>query len=96
MYIRSQTLDLMIYFRYTLALLPAVLAILGNLLGTYFTLGNMIFSMVVLVGLDWLIPENKQKSIPTHSSIPDNILLAAVAFHSLLNGLTPSPSAVTL
>src|SRR5690349_8465042 len=68
---------------YLLSLLPAVLVIIGNLSGGYFTTMNILLSGLLLPIADWVLPANVQKTKPTTGVIPDFILLLAVVGHTL-------------
>lgn len=69
-------------FKYLLSLLPAILVIIGNLAGGYFTSMNIIFSAMLLPLVDWLLPANVQNPKPNSGIIPDFILLLAVLLHT--------------
>jgi alkane 1-monooxygenase len=68
---------------YLAGLLPAVLAIAGNLLGGYWAMMNTVFPLVILVLADWLLPKNARKPLPVSATIPDGILLLTVLLHTL-------------
>lgn len=69
--------------QYLQSLIPAILAIIGNILGGYFTLMNVMFPLVFLVLADWLLPVNTQKPKAISAIIPDSILLLTVLAHTL-------------
>lgn len=68
--------------KYLLSLVPAVITISGNLLGGYFTLGNFIFTFIILVIADMLSPSDKSEPKDLDSTLPDSVLLLAVVFHT--------------
>lgn len=41
---------------YLTSFVPSFLVLAGNLLGGWYAAGNVIFSMVILVVADWLLP----------------------------------------
>ncbi|MBC8110040.1 MAG: alkane 1-monooxygenase [Verrucomicrobia bacterium] len=69
--------------KYLLSLVPAGLAIAGNLSGGYFSLLNVIFPLVILVGLDWLVPVNHKSVENLPDRIPNLILYLSVVFHTV-------------
>jgi len=70
-------------FRYTLSFLPVLIAIAGNLSGGFWAAGNIIFSLVFMVIIDWFAPSDRHK-IPQHDGgLPDAVLLFSVVVHTL-------------
>jgi len=72
--------------KYLLSLLPAVVAIIGNLLGGYFTLGNIIFTFGILALADLFFAEDKRENTPIDDTVPNLILLMSVLLHTLCVG----------
>ncbi|MCA6362507.1 MAG: alkane 1-monooxygenase [Bacteroidetes bacterium] len=68
--------------RYTVALLPGILAVAGGVVNPVFHVFNIVWNLVVLVLLDWILPP-KHDNPPDNqwSIIPDVILYLASALH---------------
>jgi alkane 1-monooxygenase len=73
-------------FGYALSLVPVGLTVAGNLLGGYATLGNIVFTLVVLVVTDWLFKEAKNQPEAHSPLIADTVLVVHVAAHALAVG----------
>ena len=73
----------MFYTRYLLSFFPYVVVIFGNLQGGYWAMGNIIFTLGILVILDWIIPQDKQAHAETDGDLPDAILMATALMHTL-------------
>lgn len=67
---------------YMLSLIPVSLTLLGNLLGGYWTLGNILFTLVGVVITDWFIGERKDQPTPHSPLIADAILVVHVITHT--------------
>jgi alkane 1-monooxygenase len=70
-------------FRYLLSFLPVLIAIGGNLLGGYFAAGNLVFSLVFMVIIDWFAPSDDQEIPLKDGKLPDAVLMASVLLHTL-------------
>ena len=68
--------------RYLPALLPACLALAGNLLGGIWAISDLVFPLVLLAGIDWLVPRDTTPSENTDAGLPDFILCLGVLFHT--------------
>ncbi len=69
--------------RYTLSLLPGVLAIAGNLIGGNAVWLSIVYVLLGLVLLDKVLPENKEKAQGKEGEFfPDFILILASLLHS--------------
>ncbi len=71
---------------YLWSLLPGVITISGNLLGGYWVVGNLVFSLVFLSAIEWFMPENKSNTHSESSFVPSLILY----FHVILQLLSLS------
>ncbi|HNQ62298.1 MAG TPA: alkane 1-monooxygenase [Bacteroidia bacterium] len=81
--------------KYLWSLLPGILTIAGNYLGSWWAISNFIFSLMVLAILEQLLPEDKSNQAESDSGIPDAILCThflfqilslAVLFYSIREG----------
>ena len=72
--------------KYLFSMLPALISIGGNLLGGYFTLGNIIFTFGLLALADLWFAEDKKDNIAIDDTLPDAILLLATSLHTLCVG----------
>lgn len=72
-------------FLYVLSLIPASIAIWGNVIGGWYTLGNVLFSFIILGVFESLLGknENNEHSQP-RSALPEIILYLHVVAHSLV------------
>lgn len=72
-------------FTYLLSLLPAVLCIVGNLLGGWWVMMNIVFSIIILPLLDITAGKNtsNQRGKP-NDMLPDVILILHVIAHSFV------------
>ena len=71
------------YFNYLAAALPTLVAIAGNLLGGWWSVSNIVFSLGVMVVVDWLAPHNKKPMAqPTSPVVPNRVLQLSVVFHT--------------
>ncbi|MBK6445416.1 MAG: alkane 1-monooxygenase [Bacteroidetes bacterium] len=71
-------------YKYFWSLLPGVLTIMGNLLGGWWVLSNLIFSIGFLALVEWFMPEDKSQEHSASPFIPDLILV----LHALLQVLS--------
>ncbi len=70
--------------RYLLSFMPGILAIIGNLLGGYFSLMGIVYSMFILVILDRLFkPNTESPSGKEGDWTADGILFFSFVIHSL-------------
>jgi alkane 1-monooxygenase len=70
-------------FRYALSFLPVLIAIVGNLTGGFWAAGNIIFSLVFMVIIDWFAPSDRYKIPQQDGGLPDAVLLFSVLVHTL-------------
>ncbi len=68
---------------YLTSFVPSFLVLAGNLLGGWYAAGNVIFSMVILVVADWLLPADTSPARKEDTRLPDVILLLGVLLHTL-------------
>ena len=68
--------------RYSFGFLPVLIAIAGNLIGGYFAAGNIVFSLVFMVIIDWFAPTDQHKIPVEDSKLPDGVLLFSVFIHT--------------
>ena len=83
----------MFVFRYMLSFLPVLIAISGNLMGGYWAAGNIVFSLVFMVIIDWFAPSDSQDIPLKDDKLPNAVLLFSVLLHTagvatLLFGVT--------
>lgn len=81
--------------RYSLALTPAIAVLIGNYLGDFWTLLNLIYTLVFLGLLELIVPDNQEAPIPMKRESGDWLLLLAwighfVAWGSLVFGMWDS------
>jgi alkane 1-monooxygenase len=69
--------------RYFFSIIPIIFVIIGNYLGSWFTLLNSIFSLIFLVIVDWFFIENRKKPETNSAFIPNSVLLVHVLLNSL-------------
>ena len=79
-------------WQYLPAFIPSLLVIAGNLLGAEFSASNMIFTLVLLVLIDFLVRENRSRNAFKAGVLSDSLLILAVFFHlsslfSLFSGI---------
>lgn len=66
---------------YLFSLSPAVFCIAGNLLGSYYTLGNLVYSLGVLAILEWLTkPISSNEASPKEDVMPALVLYLHIPF----------------
>ena len=68
---------------YLTSFVPSLLVLAGNLLGGWYVASNIVFSMIILVVADWLLPANTSPARKEESRLPDVILLLSVLLHTL-------------
>jgi alkane 1-monooxygenase len=68
---------------YLVSFFPGIFVIFGNLLGGFWTLGNIIFSMIFLVLLDWIVPEDESHPEETGDFFADSILVIHVVVNTI-------------
>ena len=69
-------------FKYFFSLLPGILAIIGNLVGSYFSAMGLIYSMLILVILDRLFSEDKEETnLAEQDAIADLVLILSSFIH---------------
>lgn len=79
-------------FAYLFSLTPAIMVIVGNIAAGYFSILNIVYSLVVLGVLDWLLPSNKSnESGNADDHFPELILwlhipMQLVCIISLMHG----------
>ncbi len=66
--------------KYLWSLTPGIFTILGNSLGSWWVLSNLIYSLVFLAILEFFLPEDKRNDYEQDSGFPDFILFTHVAF----------------
>lgn len=66
--------------KYLWSLTPGIFTILGNTLGTWWVLSNLIYSLVFLAILEFFMPEDKRNDQEEDSALPDFILFTHVVF----------------
>ena len=70
--------------RYFFSLIPGMLVIIGNLMGGFYSLMNIAYSMIGLVLFDWILKENKEEpSAKENDLLPDFILILSVLVHTV-------------
>ena len=70
--------------RYLLSLTPGILVIVGNLTGGWWSLANTIYTMILLIGVERILKENKTVNDIDDGAVPNAIL----SFHVILHTLT--------
>jgi alkane 1-monooxygenase len=70
-------------FRYLAAFLPSVMVLTGNLYGGISSIFNMVFTLILLVIIDLIIPEGRNKNPDIQRGWSDFWLLLAVLVHLL-------------
>ena len=78
--------------RYLLSLTPGILVVAGNLMGGWWALSNTAYTLVLLIGLECLMQENKAVNDVKDGTAPNIILSLHVLLHtagilSLLYGI---------
>ncbi len=71
---------------YFQCLWPAALTLFGNLNGGIWSASNAGFSLIFLVLIDFIVPQNKSKQEPDNSHLPDFVLVLAFLFQMLCVG----------
>ncbi len=71
-----------ISIRYFLSLLPGSLVVAGNLAGGWWTMANVLFTMVLLIAFENFSREQKQPPEITDGTVPDIILALHVVLHT--------------
>jgi len=61
-------------YKYILSLIPGIVVIFGNVMGGWWGVSNLIFSLVLLGIVEWLTPEDKRNEGNYGSVLPDIIL----------------------
>ncbi len=69
---------------YLWSLFPAVLVILGNMMGGWWVALNAVFSLVILVFLEKLLPENKENDSEVNVFLPNMLLQLHVLMQLLV------------
>lgn len=70
-------------YGYLLSLLPGLLAVLGNVAGGYYSLTSVLFSLVILGGLEWLIGSDKsQQHTAPRDPFPELIIFLLALVHT--------------
>ncbi len=67
-------------YKYFWSLLPGLCTIWGNYAGGWWVLTNLIFSLVILAGVEWFFPEDNTNEKDENSIIPDMLLAIHVLF----------------
>jgi alkane 1-monooxygenase len=65
-------------YKYLLSVVPAILVITGNMLGSWWVAMNVVFSLGVLAILENFVPEDKDNSISETDWFPDALLMVHV------------------
>ena len=65
--------------KYLWSLTPGIFTILGNSLGSWWVISNLIYSLVFLAILEFFLPEDKRNDESEDSGLPDFILVSHVA-----------------
>jgi len=65
-------------WKYFINLIPASLAIFGNLSGSWFSLTNFVFTFVILALLELVLPEDKNNEEGRDDFLPDLLMLIVV------------------
>ncbi|MBK9730149.1 MAG: alkane 1-monooxygenase [Chitinophagaceae bacterium] len=69
--------------RYFLSLTPGAFVIAGNLLGGWWSISNIIYTMLLLIGIEYLTKENKKVNDVDDGTVPNVVLSLHVLFHTL-------------
>lgn len=65
-------------YKYILSLLPGIAVIYGNIMGGWWGMSNLIFSLVILGIVEWFAPEDKSNVKRPDDLLPDLILFLHV------------------
>ena len=65
-------------YKYFFNLIPALLVVYGNLMGSWYTIGNFIFSFIVLAIAELLLPEDRTNDDVVDDQLPDILLFLCV------------------
>ncbi len=65
-------------WKYFINLIPAALAIFGNLSGSWYSLTNFVFTFVILALLELVLPEDKNNEEGRDDFLPDLLMLLVV------------------
>ncbi len=69
--------------KYLWSLVPGIITVLGNSIGSWWVVSNILFSLGLLAILDFFLPEDKSNEFDKNPLIPDTILIAHVAMQVL-------------
>ncbi len=69
--------------KYFLSLLPGIAVIYGNIIGGWWGLSNLVFSLGILALVEWFTPEDKSNENTSESLIPDLVLILHVCIQIL-------------
>ena len=80
-------------WKYFFILIPVLLVVSGNLLGNWYTLGNFIFSFIILGIAELLLPEDRSNDDIVEDELPDILLFFCVvaqifSISSLIYGIS--------
>lgn len=78
MHLRSASISL----RYLLSLVPGTLVVAGNLAGGYWTLANILFTMVLLITFENFSKEKKKVHDIEDGTVPNLILVLHIVLHT--------------
>jgi alkane 1-monooxygenase len=83
MKMKKEGLPGILFLQYLPAFFPSAVVLVGNLAGGFFSAGNMVFTLVLLVLVDFLVPAESKKNPEIAAGWPDFWLLLAVLVHLL-------------
>src|SRR5690242_12382938 len=73
-------------YKYFWSLSPGIVVVVGNILGGWWGVMNLIFSLGVLAFIEWFFPEDKTNEAPAGDFIPGFILVLHVILQLLALG----------
>lgn len=74
------------HWSYALCLVPTILTLFGNIVGGVWAAANFVFIVLILGGLEWWAPQNRENSAASNTSIPEMLLWLSVPACSFVIG----------